>query len=327
MNATIEARPFDAALGAEIRCGDVRALSDDAIAQIRRGWLEHLVVLFRGQTLIDAELIRFGRRFGALQLSNPLPDPRASAGVLKQGGREERFPEVTVVSNIVEGDVAIGGLGDGELVWHSDMSSFVAPPNQTILYALEVTAQGGETGFVNMYAAWDEMPSAMRAEIAGLALKHDATIDAAGNPRRDHNRGQTTISSMGNRGLTPNSTRSEGATHPLVRTHPETGANCLYLGRRAKSYLAGLELAQSERLLDRLWSHATQERFTWHHRWQAGDVLMWDNRAVMHRRNAFDRSARRLLHRVVVQGTAPYNDGCDLAPHPRAARLRTAGHA
>ena len=108
--------------------------------------------------------------------------------------------------------------------------------------------------------------------------------------------------------------------HPLVRTHPETGSNCLYLGRRAKSYLVGMEVAQSEALLDRLWAHATQDRFTWHHRWQAGDVLMWDNRVTMHRRNAFDAQARRLLHLVVVKGTEPYNHGYDIEPHPRADR-------
>ena len=307
MQATIEVRPFDAALGAEIRCCDVRTLSDDAIAQIRSAWLEHLVVLFRGQSVSDAELVAFGRRFGALQLSNPLPDPRVSAGAgLKQGGHDERTPEVTVVSNIVEGDVAIGGLGDGELVWHSDMSSYVAPPNQTILYALEVTATGGETGFVSMYAAWDELPGDLREQITGLSLKHDATIDAAGYPRRGHDHSLDV-------------TKSAGAVHPLVRTHPETGSNCLYLGRRSKSYLAGFDVAQSEALLDRLWSHATQDRFTWHHRWRAGDLLMWDNRAVMHRRNPFDATARRLLHRVVVQGTQPYNSGYDIAPHPRAA--------
>ena len=314
MDATIEVVPVKAALGAEIRCGDVRALSDAALARVRRAWLEHLVVLFREQSLSDPELVAFGRRFGELQLSNPLPDPRASSGSgIRQGGRDDRFPEVTVVSNIVENGIAIGGLGDGELVWHSDMSSFAAPPNQTILYALEATDAGGETGFVNMYAAWDHLPSDLRAEVHRLSLKHDATIDAAGYPRRglDH---------------TLDVTRSAGAVHPLVRTHPETARNCLYLGRRSKSYLVGLSVAHSETLLDRLWAHATQDRFVWHHRWRAGDVLMWDNRAVMHRRNPFDANARRLLHRVVVQGTAPYNDGYDIAPHPRAAdRARAAG--
>ena len=311
MGATIEVVACDAALGAEIRCGDVRALNDESLGCVRRAWLEHLVVLFSGQSLNDSELVAFGRRFGELQLSNPLPDPRASAGSgVLQGGRDDRFPEVTVVSNIVEDGVAIGGLGDGELVWHSDMSSYIAPPNQTILYGLEVTESGGETGFVNMYAAWDTLPRDLRDEVRGLALKHDATIDAAGYPRSGHDH-------------TLDLTRSAGAVHPLVRTHPETGKNCLYLGRRAKSYLVGKSVQQSEALLDRLWAHATQDQLTWHHRWRPGDVLMWDNRAVMHRRNAFDATARRLLHRVVVKGTAPRNDGYDIEPHPRATRRQT----
>ena len=176
-----------------------------------------------------------------------------------------------------------------------------------------MTADGGETGFVNMYAAWDTLPDPLRAEVAGLSLKHDATIDAAGYPRRGHDHSLDVV-------------RSAGASHPLVRTHPETGSDCLYLGRRSKSYIVGLDVPRSEALLERLWAHATQDRFTWHHRWRAGDVIMWDNRVVMHRRNAFDARARRLLHRVVVQGTKPYNSGYGTEPHPRAAcRFRIEG--
>ncbi len=307
--ATFEVLPFDAPLGAEIRCGDVRTLSSDQIEQVRSVWLNHLVVLFRAQQLTDPELIEFGRRFGELQLSKPLRDPRVGAGTgLRQGGRDERYPEVTVVSNIVEENVAIGGLGDGELVWHSDMSSYVAPPNQTILYGIEIPTDGGETGFVNMYAAWENLPAELRVRASKLSLKHDATIDAAGYPRSgfDHNLDLTV---------------SAGTPHPLIRTHPETGSNCLYLGRRSKSYLVGLAVADSEALLDELWAHATQPRFTWHHRWQPGDVLMWDNRATMHRRNAFDPTTRRLLHRVVVKGTQPFNSQGEAHPHARANHL------
>lgn len=309
MSKTIKVLPFDAPLGAQIRCGDVRTLSSDQIEKVRGAWLEHLVVLFRSQQLSDPELIAFGRRFGELQLSKPLPDPRVGAGTgLRQGGRDERYPEVTVVSNIIDGDVAIGGLGDGELVWHSDMSSYLAPPNQTMLYGIEIPVGGGETGFVNMYAAWECLPDELRARAAKLSLKHDATIDAAGYPRSGFDQSLDL-------------TLSAGTAHPLIRTHPETGSNCIYLGRRAKSYLVELSVADSEALLDELWAHATQKQFTWHHRWQPGDVLMWDNRATMHRRNPFDPTARRLLHRVVVKGTQPFNSGRQAEPHARAAHL------
>jgi len=284
-----------AALGAEVRCGDVRTLDDAGIALVRQAWLDHLVVLIRDQVLSDADLIAFGRRFGDLQISDPLPSPLANEGRVRQGKGNERFPEVTVVSNVVEGGVAIGGLGDGEVIWHTDMSSRESPPNQTILYAIEVASSGGETAFLNMYAAYDALPPDLKGTVGKLALKHDATIDAAGYARRKF---------QGSAHL--DVTASPGMAHPLVRTHPETGRNCLYLGRRSRAYLVGLGIAESEALLDRIWAHATQPQFTWSHRWRQGDLLMWDNRCTMHYRTPFGANERRTLHRVVVKGSKPF---------------------
>jgi len=213
---------MNAPLGAEVRCGDLRAVTDRQLAEIRAAWLQHLVVLFRGQHFTDTDLIAFARPFGEFQYSTPLPSPLANEGKVKQGGADERYPEVTVVSNVVEDGVALGGLGDGELVWHTDMSSFEAPPNQTILYALEVPAGNGRTGFENMYLVWDTLPADLRDRVDRLSLKHDATIDAAGYVRKRFADAPADVR------------ESPGAAHPLVRTHPETGRNCLYLGRRAK---------------------------------------------------------------------------------------------
>jgi taurine dioxygenase len=306
----IDVLPFRGPLAAEIRCGDVRSIDDATVSEIREAWLEHLVVLFRRQNLSDADLIAFGRRFGQFQYSNPLPSPLANEGKAQQGGRHDTHPEITVVSNVVENGVAIGGLGDGELVWHSDMSSFEAPPNQTTLYALEVPGCGGRTGFNNMYAAYDTLPDALRARVESLTLKHDATIDAAGYVRKNF----AHAADLDIR-------TSPGAVHPLVRTHPETGRNCLFLGRRVKSYLVGLSVEQSDTLLDALWAHATSAELAWFHDWQPGDLLMWDNRCVMHRREPFDPKARRVLHRVVIKGTKPFNkpEAAQLGSHPRAA--------
>src|SRR5262249_41378451 len=158
---------------------------------------------------------------------------------------------VTVVSNVVENGVALGGLGDGELMWHTDMSSYEAPPNQTILHAIEVPGGEGRTGFDNMYLAYDTLPADLRSRVDGLSLKHHATIDAAGYVRKRF------ADASGDIRLSP------GAAHPVVCTHPETGRNCLYLGRRVKAYLVGLPLEESEALLDRLWVHATQPQYTW----------------------------------------------------------------
>jgi len=132
MSSPVTIVPMPAALGAEVLCGDVRRVSDAGIAQIRQASLDHLVLLLRDQTLSDDELRTLGARFGELQLSNPLPSPQANEGKVVQGGRDAEIPEVTVVSNIIENGVALGGLGDGELVWHTDMSSFAAPPKADV---------------------------------------------------------------------------------------------------------------------------------------------------------------------------------------------------
>jgi taurine dioxygenase len=309
----VEIIPTKAALGAEVRCGDVRQLDDAGVAAVRKSWLDHLVITIRGQQLTDAELVAFGRRFGECQLSNPLPSPLANEGKVKQGGRDEGHPEITVVSNVVENGVAQGGLGDGELVWHSDMSSFETPPNQTILYSLEVPSGIGRTGFNNMYLALDTLPAALRARVDGLMLKHDATIDAAGYLRKNFK------DAAGDIRVSP------GGIHPLVRTHPETGRNCLFLGRRSKSYIAGMAVEESEALLEELWRHATRRELEWYHDWKNGDILMWDNRCVMHRRDPFDPKVRRTLHRVVIKGTKPFRTPGALPAHARGHGMTVTG--
>jgi taurine dioxygenase len=156
-----------------------------------------------------------------------------------------------------------------------------------------------------------ETPSA-RVDSGGLSghLDHDATTDAAGDVRRY-------FAATQERDVRT----SPGGVHPLVRTHPKTHRNCLFLGRRAKSYVVGLSLDESEALLDGLWAHATRPSLAWLHDWRAGDVLMWDNRCVMHRREPFDPSARRVLDRVVIKGSKPFNqtEAQGKGRHPRAA--------
>jgi taurine dioxygenase len=272
--------PTGAELGATVGGIDLRAIDDAAFADLHRAWLDHQVLLFRGQSLTDEDLIAFSRRFGGLDW----------APVQETGRRfVEGYPEIYVVSNVIENGEPIGSLGAGEAVWHTDMSYLAEPPKASMLYALEVPAAGGDTGFCNMYSALEALPRALRLRIEGLRIKHDGTYNSGGYVRQ----GVT---------ATDDPMKSPGAVHPLVCTHPETGRQVLYLGRRRNAYLMDLPLAESEALLDELWALATAPRFTWYNRWQVGDLVLWDNRCTMHRRDPFDAAARRIMHRTQVKG-------------------------
>ena len=195
---------------------------------------------------------------------------------------------MNVISNIKADGVPIGGLGDGEAIWHADMTYVDRPPMAAMLHALEVPPEGGDTYWANMYLAYETLPAKLKAAIDGRVAVHDATYNSAGLLRK----GYKEISDP---------REAPGARHPLVRVHAETGRKCLYLGRRRNSHIVGLPLAESEALLDELWAHATQPRFTFRQQWRAGDVLLWDNRCTLHRRDAFDPHARRLMHRTQIR--------------------------
>jgi taurine dioxygenase len=292
--------PIAAPLGAFVHCADLRALDEEAFAPIREAWLAHLVLVFRGQTLTDDDLFALGRRFGELD-DTQRPQPGKQKGT-HQGA-------LTVVSNVVENGVAIGALGNVDLVWHTDVSYVEVPPDASVLHALEVPATGGETGFSNMYLALETLDAPTRRRIESLSIKHDATHNSGGFLRGGHER--------------PTDVRtSPGPWHPIVRTHPETGADALYLGRRPYAYVEGLEIDASEALLDALWAHADDPALAWYHRWQPGDVVIWDNRCTMHRRNSFDAAARRVMHRTQVKGTRPRRVA-GATPNP----MHTRGHA
>jgi taurine dioxygenase len=197
-----------------------------------------------------------------------------------------------VVSNVVENGKAIGQLGAYEAVWHTDMSYIPDPPMASALYALETPPSGGDTGFCNMYLAYDSLDTELRREVAGRLCRHDASRNSAGELRRGF-------------ADAPDPSETIGAEHPIVRTHPMTGRKALFLGRRRNAYIPGLPVADSEALLDALWQHATRPDFTWYQQWQVGDLILWDNRCVMHRRDAFDPAMRRIMHRTQIKGERP----------------------
>jgi len=272
--------PTGAALAAEMRGVDLRYLDDRMFGRLVDTWHQHSVLLVRGQSLSDQELIAFSRRFGDLDWAP-----------IQENGRRfvEGLPEIYIVSNVKVDGEAIGSLGDGEAVWHTDMSYLDVPPKASMLYSLEVPPQGGNTSFCSMYAIYDALPGRLKERISSLKIKHDGTYNSGGYVRQ----GVT---------ATEDPLTSPGAVHPLVCTHPDTNRRMLYLGRRRNAYLVGLELADSEALLDELWSFVDRPEFAWEHVWRVGDLVMWDNRCTMHRRDAFDPKSRRIMHRTQVKG-------------------------
>ena len=280
MTDRLQVVPTGAALAGEVRGVDLRGIDDGAFAAIHRAWLDHLVLLFRGQDMDDDDLIAFSRRFGELDLAP-----------IQENGRRfvEGHPEIYVVSNVIENGVAIGSLGAGEAVWHTDMSYLEDPPKASMLYAIEVPPAGGSTGFTNMYRAYEELPEALKRRVEGRRLKHDGTYNSGGYVREGI-------------AATDDPVASPGTCHPIVCAHPETGRRCLYLGRRRNAYIEGLPLAESESLLDDLWRYATREELSWYNAWRVGDLVLWDNRCTMHRRDPFDAASRRIMHRTQMKG-------------------------
>ena len=278
--AAIGVRKIGEALGAEVIGVDLsQPLAPELFAEIRKAWLEHLVLRFRGQTLSDPQLLAFSKLFG--ELDPPGPNPYGKPFL-------PEHPDMNVISNIKADGVPIGGLGDGEAIWHADMTYVERPPMAAILHALEVPPSGGDTYWANMYLAYETLPAKLKREIEGRVAVHDATYNSAGLRRKGYKE-------------VTDPREAPGARHPLVRMHPETGRKCLFLGRRRNSYIVGLALADSEALLDEIWRHAAQPELTFRQEWRVGDVLLWDNRCTLHRRDAFDPSARRLMHRTQIK--------------------------
>ena len=279
---TFDILPFPGPLGAEVRGLDLtRDLSGGEFAAVREAWLKHIMLLFVDQHLSDADLVRFSRRFGALDVP-----PMSDIGIASAPDH----PEVYVVSNVVEGGRPIGTLGTGEVNWHTIMSYSSRPPMAILLHAIEAPFRGGHSDFANMYMALEELPADLRGRIEGRSAKHDATTDSAGRLRSGAFESDDLEA-------------SPGARHPLILRHPDTRRDYLFLGRRKKALIDGLPRAESETLLDALWAHATRYRFTSHHRWRPGDLLLWDNRAAMYRRDGFDPNERRVVHRTQIRST------------------------
>jgi len=287
-SARIAVTPLAAHIGAQLDGVDLRQPVPPAMAsEILAAWLQHQVLRFRGQQgMTTQRLVDFSRVFGDLDQA-PTPANRTGKPYLAE------FPEVTAISNIVIDGEPIGGLGAYEAEWHTDMSYNECTPSASILYSIEIPPQGGDTWFCSMYAAYESLPASLKARLAGLSCIHDASRNSAGMLRK------------GWKDVT-DPRQTIGARHPIVRTHPVSGRKALFLGRRRNAYIPELSLAESDALLDTLWAHAIRPQATWVQQWKVGDLLVWDNRCTMHRRDAFDAQSRRLMHRTQIAGDKPF---------------------
>jgi taurine dioxygenase len=290
--------PTGAALGAEIQGVDFSApVPDEVKDRLRHAWADHLVLLWRGQTINDDQLLAASGIFGP-------PHEAASRKYHLNVGKSvdnqfmiSRHPSVSIISNLGPDGKPVrdnGSLGSYEVVWHTDNSYVEVPPAGSMLYSLEIPSEGGggETSFNNQYLAYEELPQELKRAIEGKSQVHDSSRNSAGILRPGVK-------------LPTRPEEVEGPVHPLVRVHPVTGRRALYLGRRRdwpSNYIIGMPNDESEALLDKLWAHATQPKYAWTHKWRVGDVVMWDNRCCMHYRSEIDSSQRRVMHRTTIRG-------------------------
>ena len=269
---------------AEVMDVDLGRISDSEFRVLYKAWLEFGVLRIRGQSLNDGELQRFSNRFGPLE---EIPYGKIS----DEEKQKIKNRYVTVISNIEVDGKPIGGLGNKEATWHSDMTYIEDPPPASILMSLEVPELGGDTHFSDQKAAYLSLPNELVSRIENLSIKHNAAHTSVGDLRR---------------GFDPikDPREAPGAIHPIVRTHNETQEKVLYLGRRELAYVVGFALEESEQLLNEVWRYAAMSENVWTQQWEIGDVIIWDNRRVLHRRDGFDQSQRRLMKRCQVMSSA-----------------------
>ena len=266
---TVGVEQLAPALGAAVSGIDLRRIDADTAEALRRAWLEHQVIVVRGQTLTEDELVAFGACFGRIEKARRL-SPLASR------------QEIMVISNIRENGKALGALPDGEMAWHFDRIHQKVPNKAGVLYAVEVPARGGETRFASMCRAYETLPGATRAKLAGLTALSTYQYGETQAEKKQL------------------SQDAPSAVHPVVRTIPETGRKALYVCRLMTDRIMELPEEESRSLLAELFDHVERPEFAYEHDWRPGDVLIWDNRCVAHARNDFDERERRLLKRVTV---------------------------
>jgi taurine dioxygenase len=271
----IEVQPVAGALGAEIRGVDIaQPLAAEVVTEIRRAYLDHLVVFFRDQKLDPHRQLAFAARFG-----EPMAYPQLR-------GLPE-CPLITPVVKLEHERVNFGGI------WHSDTAYLERPPLGSMLYALEIPPYGGDTLFANQYLAYETLSDGLKRTLADLVGVNSSTKADASRTREDR-------------------LREAGAElkvlvgeHPVVRTHPETGRKALYVNVGHTTGFKGWTEPESQALLEYLFAHQVQPEFTCRFRWEPGSLAFWDNRCAQHNPVNDYHGFRRVMHRVTLAGDRP----------------------
>jgi taurine dioxygenase len=279
----LEIRPLSDALGAEVSGLDLTQPLDEATkAKIQDAFLKHHLLCFRSQPLTPADFARVAGYFGTPQLQ------------LLRKRRHGETPEVSILESTYKR--AEDKPDDMKLVrlsgWHTDDSYFAVPAKATMLQSIEIPDSGGETKFCNMRKAYQDLPEETRRRLDGLRAVHG--YDTKRAPARAIKR------TAAEEAETPD------VDHPLVRTHDDTGEKTIYFNSNRTDHVVGMAREESDALLDMVYDHVTRPEYQYHHKWRVGDILLWDNRCLMHAVNMdFPVGQTRLHQRILLEGTRP----------------------
>ena len=286
MITDLSVTPLSPALGAEISGVDLRDdLPQAVVDEILAAWNAHIVLVFRGQDLTMEQQLRFAGRFGQLGERKQAPEGLRA----RTEGIYQTNENTLLVTNIKVDGQPIGAFGEADMWFHIDSGYAERPYKYTILYGLELPSEGGNTLFSNTYMAYDALPDELKKKLSGRKALHiheylrtekvDITKDISGSPHY---------------------------YHPVFITHPETGKKALFVDRLMTRQIQGLDIEESERILNQLFDHVENRQFVYEHVWEVGDVVMWDNRIAVHGRTSFPKEENRLLRRCTIEGEPPY---------------------
>ena len=278
---SLHLRPLAGRLGAEVLGLQAAALDDAQFAAVHAAFLDRQLLLFRGQALPPGDQVAFARRFGEVQIH-----------VMDQY-RQSGHPELYYLSNLGPDGRPNGRHPDrGTLAWHTDGSWRPVTGQATVLYAETVPRLGGETGFADMYGAYEALSEAEKAELAPLRAVHNLDFS------RSRRHGEQPMTAAQRAAVPP-------VEHPVVRSHPETGRKCLFLGDHAET-IAGMDYDAGRALVERLNARAVAATVVYRHRWRPGDLMVWDNRCLQHKAEPYDTAHEaRVIRRCTVLGDRP----------------------